>query len=168
MNSCGEPSFAHQGQSTPSMILVLLSLSRTKNIQTQTYENRTNWCLNCKQGGQETSVQSLPASHSTMQIATMCHLSAWQLQLQIGRVQILISRARIVHYLVSRDITVFTFDFAGCGLSEGEYISLGYYEKGDVDVVFKYLRELGTVSSIGIWGRSMGAVTALMYADSNH
>jgi alpha/beta superfamily hydrolase len=73
-----------------------------------------------------------------------------------------------VHYLLSRDITLFTFDFAGCGLSEGEYISLGYFERGDVDTAFKYLRGLGTVSSIGIWGRSMGAVTALMYADTNH
>jgi alpha-beta hydrolase superfamily lysophospholipase len=98
----------------------------------------------------------------------MCYLSPWQLQLQIRRVIIISSRARIAYYLASRDITVFTFDFAGCGLSEGDYISLGYYERGDVDAVFRYLRELGTVSSIGIWGRSMGAVTALMYADSNH
>lgn len=37
-----------------------------------------------------------------------------------------------------------------------------------MDCVFKFLRSLETVSSIGIWGRSMGAVTALMYADSNH
>jgi fermentation-respiration switch protein FrsA (DUF1100 family) len=65
-------------------------------------------------------------------------------------------------------MTVFTFDFAGCGLSEGEYISLGCYEKDDVDCVFRYLRSLETVSSIGIWGRSMGAVTALMYSDTNH
>ena len=43
-------------------------------------------------------------------------------------------------YLLGRNITVFTFDFAGCGLSEGEYISLGYYERDDVDCVFKYLR----------------------------
>ena len=73
-----------------------------------------------------------------------------------------------MHYLLSRDITLFTFDFAGCGLTEGEYISLGYFERGDVDTAFKYLRGLGTVSSNGIWGRSMGAVTALMYADTNH
>lgn len=37
-----------------------------------------------------------------------------------------------------------------------------------MDVVFNYLRSLDSVSSIGIWGRSMGAVTALMYADRNH
>ena len=62
---------------------------------------------------------------------------------------------------------MFTFDFAGCGLSEGEYISLGYYEKDDLSVVVDYLRGTGSVSLIGLWGRSMGAVTALMYADSD-
>ena len=32
-------------------------------------------------------------------------------------------------------------------------------------VFFDYLRNCGTVSSIGLWGRSMGAVTALMHTD---
>lgn len=113
-------------------------------------------------------MQSLPTIYPTLQTATLRNLPPWQRQLQARRVTHVPFRARIVHYLISRDITVFTFDFAGCGLSEGEYISLGFYERGDVDCVFRYLRELGTVSSIGIWGRSMGAVTALMYADSNH
>lgn len=70
--------------------------------------------------------------------------------------------------VLCHDATLFAFDFSGCGISEGEYISLGYHERDDVDTVFKYLRERDTVSSIGIWGRSMGAVTALMYADANH
>jgi hypothetical protein len=29
--------------------------------------------------------------------------------------------------ILCHDITLFAFDFAGCGKSEGEYISLGYY-----------------------------------------
>lgn len=57
------------------------------------------------------------------------------------------------------------FDFSGCGLSEGEYISLGWYERDDVDVVVEWLRKSNKVSTIGIWGRSMGAVTGLMHAD---
>lgn len=32
-------------------------------------------------------------------------------------------------------------------------------------MVINYLRETKKVSTIGLWGRSMGAVTALMYAD---
>lgn len=85
-----------------------------------------------------------------------------------GNFLFIAKRKSIIPHILCHDITLFTFDFAGCGNSEGEYISLGYYEKDDVDVVFKYLRSLGTVSSIGLWGRSMGAVTALMYADTNH
>jgi len=85
-----------------------------------------------------------------------------------GIIFLLIKRRSCIPHILCHDITLFTFDFAGCGNSEGEYISLGYYEKDDVDVVFQYLRSLGTVSSIGLWGRSMGAVTALMYADTNH
>lgn len=30
-----------------------------------------------------------------------------------------------------------------------------------------YLRKTNTVSLIGLWGRSMGAVTSLMYSDSD-
>ena len=70
--------------------------------------------------------------------------------------------------ILCHDVSLFAFDFAGCGNSGGDYISLGYHEREDVDVVFNYLRSLDSVSSIGIWGRSMGAVTALMYADRNH
>lgn len=55
-----------------------------------------------------------------------------------------------------------TFDFTGCGNSEGEYISLGWYEWEDLAEVIGYL-EKKCVTSIGLWGRSMGAVTSLMY-----
>jgi hypothetical protein len=34
-------------------------------------------------------------------------------------------------------------------MSEGEYISLGWYERDDVQVVVDYLRNSGTVSTIG-------------------
>ena len=70
-----------------------------------------------------------------------------------------------LYYLLSSDITVFAFDFSGCGKSEGEYISLGYYERDDVECVVNYLRSTNKVTTIGLWGRSMGAVTAIMYGD---
>lgn len=38
----------------------------------------------------------------------------------------------LVDRLVPQNITVFCFDFPGCGLSEGEYISLGWHERDDV------------------------------------
>ena len=70
-----------------------------------------------------------------------------------------------LYYLLSSDITVFAFDFSGCGKSEGEYISLGWYERDDVECVVDYLRGTNKVATIGLWGRSMGAVTAIMYGD---
>lgn len=61
------------------------------------------------------------------------------------------------------DICVFTFDFAGSGLSEGEFVSLGWYERDDLETVVSFLRDTNSVSTIGLWGRSMGAVTSIMY-----
>jgi len=65
-------------------------------------------------------------------------------------------------------ISLFTFDFAGCGESDGEYISLGWFERDDLAECVEYLRKTGLVSAIGLWGRSMGSVTALMHADRDH
>merc|ERR1719478_992220 len=70
--------------------------------------------------------------------------------------------------LLARRIALFCFDFAGCGLSEGEYISLGWHERDDLALVIDYLRQSPTCGAIGLWGRSMGAVTALLHADRDH
>jgi pimeloyl-ACP methyl ester carboxylesterase len=72
-----------------------------------------------------------------------------------------------VELLLPDGITVFAFDFSGSGHSDGDTISLGFYEKLDVECVVKHLRDSGRVSSIGIWGRSMGAATALLYCHSD-
>eukprot|EP01016_Furgasonia_blochmanni_P019637 TRINITY_DN2194_c0_g1_i1.p1 TRINITY_DN2194_c0_g1~~TRINITY_DN2194_c0_g1_i1.p1 ORF type:complete len:373 (+),score=71.56 TRINITY_DN2194_c0_g1_i1:143-1261(+) len=70
-----------------------------------------------------------------------------------------------VEVLLPQNITVCCFDFAGCGKSEGEYISLGWYERDDVENLIDYLRGNRKVTAVGLWGRSMGAVTALLHAD---
>ena len=44
---------------------------------------------------------------------------------------------------------VFAFDFAGAGQSEGEYLSLGYFEKDDLATVVDYLKENERVTRIG-------------------
>ena len=33
-------------------------------------------------------------------------------------------------------VTMFAFDFTGSGKSDGDYVSLGYYEKDDLMVIF--------------------------------
>lgn len=73
----------------------------------------------------------------------------------------------LIKFLLPKNICLFSFDFSGCGRSEGEYISLGYYEKEDVHSVIEFLQKSKKVSKIALWGRSMGAVTAIMYA-RNH
>ncbi|XP_024034873.1 uncharacterized protein LOC18032224 isoform X2 [Citrus clementina] len=71
------------------------------------------------------------------------------------------SEAAII--LLASNITVFTLDFSGSGLSGGEHVTLGWNEKDDLKAVVDYLRADGNVSMIGLWGRSMGAVTSLLY-----
>lgn len=62
-------------------------------------------------------------------------------------------------------VTLFAFDFTGSGLSDGEYVSLGFFEREDLKAVVHYLRESGNVSTIALWGRSMGAATSLLHGD---
>ncbi|KAF7053837.1 hypothetical protein CFC21_061661 [Triticum aestivum] len=71
------------------------------------------------------------------------------------------SEAAII--LLPSNITVFTLDFSGSGLSEGEHVTLGWNEKEDLKAVVNYLRTDRNISCIALWGRSMGAVTSLMY-----
>ena len=70
-----------------------------------------------------------------------------------------------VQYLLTQNITLFCFDFAGCGWSGGEYISLGWHERDDVALIIEHLRKERRVNTIALWGRYMGAVTALLHAD---
>ena len=42
--------------------------------------------------------------------------------------------------LLPQSISVFAFDFSGSGLSDGETISLGFYEQDDLMAVIEYLR----------------------------
>ena len=69
--------------------------------------------------------------------------------------------------LLKNGINVVIFDFAGCGLSEGEYISLGWFEKDDVKLIIDFVEKLPGVLGIGLWGRSMGAATTMFYAHSD-
>jgi alpha/beta superfamily hydrolase len=69
--------------------------------------------------------------------------------------------------LLKNGINIVMFDFAGCGQSEGEYISLGWYEKDDVRLVIDFVQKLPGVGTIGLWGRSMGAATTMFYSHSD-
>lgn len=60
----------------------------------------------------------------------------------------------------------FAFDFSGSGLSGGEHVSLGWYEQHDLASVITHLRSTNSAGRLFLWGRSMGAATALFYAAS--
>lgn len=66
--------------------------------------------------------------------------------------------------LIPQKISVFCLDFAGSGLSEGDWVTLGAYEVDDLRIAIDHLRTNTQISTIALWGRSMGAVTALMYS----
>jgi pimeloyl-ACP methyl ester carboxylesterase len=68
-------------------------------------------------------------------------------------------------YLLSLGVAVFAFDFAGSGKSDGDYVSLGFYEREDLACIIAHLRSTNVVSTVALWGRSMGAATALMFGD---
>lgn len=52
----------------------------------------------------------------------------------------------------------------GSGNSQGEWVTLGAHEVDDLEVAVKHLRVEYPEATIGLWGRSMGAVTAILYA----
>ena len=70
----------------------------------------------------------------------------------------------IVETLIPMGISVFAFDFAGSGLSGGKYVTLGYFEQEDIRVVVAHLRTTEGITSVSLWGRSMGAASAILYA----
>lgn len=73
----------------------------------------------------------------------------------------------ILQTLLPSNINIFTFDFSGCGNSEGEYVSLGWFERDDIASVVNFLRETGKATAIGLWGRGTGAVAGLLYTDKD-
>jgi len=71
---------------------------------------------------------------------------------------------QILSGVLASGASVFSFDFSGCGQSGGEYISLGWFERDDVALTIDMLRASGKVTAIALWGRSMGAASAVMQA----
>lgn len=58
------------------------------------------------------------------------------------------------------------FDFPGCGNSNAQYITYGMTEKYDINSILTKLDETCEYEEYQIWGRSMGAVAAILYANT--
>ena len=61
-------------------------------------------------------------------------------------------------------VNLILFDFAGSGYSEGEYITLGVKEARDTRTIIDYAKQKFGINKVILWGRSMGAVTAILFA----
>ena len=68
--------------------------------------------------------------------------------------------------LLPLGVDLLTFDFSGCGNSDGEWVTLGWKEKEDLKTVLNHLKEMGQTSKVALWGRSMGGSTAIMFDQS--
>ena len=69
--------------------------------------------------------------------------------------------------LLPLGINLCAFDFSGSGNSQGDWTTHGYKEKSDLKAVVNYLKENKNISQIGLWGRGLGASTALFYMKEN-
>lgn len=81
------------------------------------------------------------------------------------------SRIEALDYLypcLAKEYSFCCFDFSGSGNSQGQNVTLGYNESQDIAIVLNYIVALRGVTEITLWGRSMGAVSALMYAANPH
>ncbi|KAJ8601851.1 hypothetical protein CTAYLR_002654 [Chrysophaeum taylorii] len=67
---------------------------------------------------------------------------------------------------LSLNLSLLALDLSGSGHSDGEFVSLGYYEREDVAAVVDFLASTCGVARVGLWGRSMGATTSLLYAST--
>lgn len=75
------------------------------------------------------------------------------------------ARLADVHAMfASHGYGVLSWDFRAHGASGGDFTSLGYFEQRDVAAALDYARSQLGIDHVAIWGQSMGAATALLFA----
>lgn len=62
-------------------------------------------------------------------------------------------------------INVVSFDFLGCGSSDPEILTYGINEVFDIRDILQEVRKHARVGRITLWGRSMGALCSIMFAE---
>lgn len=112
------------------------------------------WTRKAKDGSED--MTEIDATHPQKTFIVYLHGNA------SARVEVL---PQLSFLLASGIYGVCSLDFTGSGLSDGDYVSLGYFERYDLDVVLAFLQQrYGDSLEVVLWGRSMGASTALMHA----
>ena len=74
---------------------------------------------------------------------------------------------QFMELILNSEMSLFCFDFTACGKSEGQYSSIGWFEQNDIESAVQYLISTGRIDKIALWGRSMGAVAAVLYAEND-
>jgi alpha/beta superfamily hydrolase len=87
-------------------------------------KNKRNQTLRCS--------QYFPTKHrKRMPVVIYCH----------GNSGSRLDAQEALQHLLKMEISVVSFDFSGSGNSDGQYVSLGYYEQDDLEAVVSYLRK---------------------------
>ena len=76
------------------------------------------------------------------------------------------SRVQACSYLpvaLSLGCSLFAFDCGGSGVSDGQHVSLGWWEADDLHAALSHLRRRGDVGPLVVWGHSMGAAAVIYY-----
>ena len=75
-------------------------------------------------------------------------------------------RSPLLATAASLGATLVAFDFAGCGISDGDVVTLGIHERADVAKLIATIKARDPAAQIVLWGRSMGAASALLYCEA--
>jgi alpha-beta hydrolase superfamily lysophospholipase len=65
--------------------------------------------------------------------------------------------------VIGRDFDLCVLEFSGYGYSQGKYSTLGLKESEELEVLVNYLKKEKKIDQLFLWGRSMGAVSILLY-----
>lgn len=71
----------------------------------------------------------------------------------------------MISHILESGMSICLFDFGGSGHSTGEYVSLGWHEMEEARSVIFTLKKKFGFKKIGVWGKSMGAATAIFLAN---
>lgn len=69
-----------------------------------------------------------------------------------------------VPLICEHGIAVISFDFVGCGNSDNGYLTYGINEAKDAEEVLREADKYLNRTKLIIWGRSMGAITSIIFA----
>lgn len=73
----------------------------------------------------------------------------------------------LLEFCIENGLGLCLFDFSGCGKSQGDFVTLGWQEMDDIGQLVELLTGTYAATQIVLWGRSMGAVASIMYAERN-